>query len=1249
MTPPGDATSLLVPVHLDAWAVDSTVVNAGIVTTYAAQYGNLEALQSPITATQGDAPDIGVHLHWALPDALTRGRKADAASGLEFPLVPNRWLVARFATPAGGSWQCQAWVVQSDFLGSSPAEGTSPFLNPFQPTYMTADPTAATAFVVNQVNIGSSQPVDGWQEPGTAQPLYLTATGPANVSFAAYAGFVEDVFSFVDTSVPAQGTGVYEFTYMVVGWYSDPGAADPLRGVTTYVPGVWASEEDWEAQTPEQRFVTVLADARWSVAGDPPAAPPATSLYHGTVVDVQWPPGQAGKPPVTAGDVTVAIGNTSADALAALIGAQAQQPAAGELVGLVQAAMCDLLDDYGTPGGSVLVDQGIEDSWFGSSPGGTVWTAVGATPQAAGQAASTPQLTPAQSAALGQQLAALNADQRTLDEAQRELASIQETLYGMWLRMGWANRTGWWVPPTTTPPWPDLKALLTGTIYPGLIEQAGAQSAAVEAQAGALPDPTDPAAANAWAETAWTFPVTDDPSTTTTLAALGLELKAGADARFWHPTDPVVMLSGANRAQRHGEDGIAADGTMPCRLPGQSIDGVQVAGQPDVALAALQAKGLASNLLAQYPQAPSVPSLVAEAFLADPANAAAMAAVAGADAQALQTGIANLAAGQPAPGSSWQGTPPAPFSLVLWSQAWAPLYLEWSVRYYPTGAGEGQGRPFSIGDWSFDGQELHWLGTGFDLDDFVAYTGRTLLTPQAPLLFHDKIEAYLKAHSALDTQQLEALLETVGSWDLLSQTLSGFTDQLVTLLTQEAFPPSSTGGSDVATLVGDQYRYVPVVSRTRSSGVSDFYPLRGGFLQFESLALVDAFGQTVSVSAPNTPQGFQPLLGQGLAPDARPSGFPTGVAQLPPRVVQDTRLDLRFLSNDGSGLDIAVSPNPNPVCGWLLPNHLDGGLAVYDGGGTMLGELIQLAAPDNWRPRPGAPGADPPPATPADIPNATLRSVVQSMASQPVPVFEDVLGTIDETLWMVDPLGGRKDQFLSVLIGRPLAVVDAQLALSLMGDPAFDQAWNAMAQPTGGPPPGYQWARATGDVGQVPFPVRLGDLDLRTDGLIGYYLPSEGYSTFHTVHLPDELSAGDVYLKQIATPGNGGPATYQGDLALECEAAPTTVTLVMDPRGPVHAFTGLLPVTSASVPASLVEDFIAQLAVTFRTGPILADPGTLRLPIPGHQQGSWSWVQATPTGWEDDAILDADDVARLPDAQLQLREGWLQLTEVDDG
>jgi hypothetical protein len=436
-----------------------------------------------------------------------------------------------------------------------------------------------------------------------------------------------------------------------------------------------------------------------------------------------------------------------------------------------------------------------------------------------------------------------------------------------------------------------------------------------------------------------------------------------------------------------------------------------------------------------------------------------------------------------------------------------------------------------------------------------------------------------------------------------------------------------------------------------TSNVNYFFPVRGGFLQFQQLQVVDAFGQTFGGPVndplshwPMTGQGFEPILGQGLSPTSLPDNL-YGLVQLPPRVIQETRLDLRFLANDGSGQGTEVSQNSNAVCGWLLPNHLDGGISVYDAGGRLLGELLPLAAPDNWRPRPGAPGNNPPPQHPSEIPNAALRSVITSIAGQPPAVFEDLLSVIDETLWMVDPLGGRKDQFLSVLIGRPLAVVQAKVQLSLLGDPFRSRLWNDMV--TEEAP--YTEVQKIGDVETISFPVRLGSLELRDDGVIGYFLPTGDYTKFYAVHIPDDFSSDDYIRQIVLQPGGGNPAQYQGDISLKFEGDAVTFSMLLDPRGKVHAYTGILPVTSSALPAHLVEDFIKQLKVTFRAGPIIADPGGLRVPQPAEDHGLWTWLQqSAPGSWEEDSIVDADDSARLPDAQLQLREGWLELTDIEE-
>jgi len=51
---------------------------------------------------------LAIHLHWALPDALTIG-KAEA-DGITFPVVPNRWLIIR----RGGNKSEKQWVLEKN-------------------------------------------------------------------------------------------------------------------------------------------------------------------------------------------------------------------------------------------------------------------------------------------------------------------------------------------------------------------------------------------------------------------------------------------------------------------------------------------------------------------------------------------------------------------------------------------------------------------------------------------------------------------------------------------------------------------------------------------------------------------------------------------------------------------------------------------------------------------------------------------------------------------------------------------------------------------------------------------------------------------------------------------------------------------------------------------------------------------------------------------------------------------------------
>jgi hypothetical protein len=253
--------------------------------------------------------------------------------------------------------------------------------------------------------------------------------------------------------------------------------------------------------------------------------------------------------------------------------------------------------------------------------------------------------------------------------------------------------------------------------------------------------------------------------------------------------------------------------------------------------------------------------------------------------------------------------------------------------------------------------------------------------------------------------------------------------------------------------------------------------------------------------------------------------------------------------------------------------------------------------------------------------------------------FSEFLNAVDETLWTVDVTGNSNDTFLATLAGRPLAVVGARLSLELQAQAWTDPEWPfTFARPK--PQPQFLDYR---------FPVRLGDLGYRQDGLIGYFVGGV-YSQFHTVHKPEKPSASG-YVAPI------GPDNYL-DLAFAAQGpgAPAALTLIMDPRLGVHAQCGLFPVKEVTLTPQWVDDALAAMEVTFRTGPALVgtervipkgqtQPETaLLLPIPAERRGSWSWVEGDGKGnWVESPLTPVSGTATFPDTPPALREGLLKL------
>ena len=262
-----------------------------------------------------------------------------------------------------------------------------------------------------------------------------------------------------------------------------------------------------------------------------------------------------------------------------------------------------------------------------------------------------------------------------------------------------------------------------------------------------------------------------------------------------------------------------------------------------------------------------------------------------------------------------------------------------------------------------------------------------------------------------------------------------------------------------------------------------------------------------------------------------------------------------------------------------------------------------------------------------------LGNVLLALQQQSYTDFMKFLAAIDETLWMIDPLSERYDQHLSTLIGRPLALLRARLQFELQQNPIWDPAWPFTFNPPTPPFVAYE------------FPVRLGDRDHYQDGLLGYFAGND-YTVFNAVHDPSPDAS--AFLQKIDN-GNFIDLKFDGNTS-------ALVTMLVDPRASVYAETAILPTAAITLEPRYVDAAMANIEVTFRTGPQLVTISTVvaqppaqddtlavLMPTPAAQKGQWSWQERQGSEWPEMAIASINEAANLSSVMPTLREGLLKL------
>lgn len=1207
----------------------------------------------------------GVYLHWALPDALTAGSQnydpsqPDAARKTQFPAIPDRWLIMRIGPDArSGRRSVTGWVLQ--------AEGKTP----------------------------GCIPLDGYRgvphDSSTDGPL--TALGHGDPAWAAYYDNVVNRLAFHDPLSADTPAGA--LAYLVCGWYSDP-AEDPLAASET--PTLAAFEArvkalGWQLDTGaldaaakashghmaaaasyglsapllgtvlDSISPKVIRDAKTLAASAASSLAdvaeytsvdawwPQQILCHGAAVGIGWPtdnwPGNtseslstsAGGPP-DASSVNVAFGATSGEALGAIVAHSSGSP---DDIRLVEAFSMHVLDEVDQPDGRAKLDDALHGAGFGSLPGGEVTEVIRDPP--------VPPVPPLP-ATPGTPGPGIFADRAPKTFPRPDLTFITARTS----RFAESNVST----PTYSSPLLSHEVPVTEGRLPSLADLHGRAPAPV-------PHP-----------------------------ARDITVRRSLP-RLWHQTDPVILLQGGRRSFKHGADGrMNADGQLVCRLTGGTVTALSlnVPGQPGESVSIT-----GTDILARGVENGAVPpecdALLSEAALLDPGSslAAALAAATGQSAVTVPARQDHILveqtvwwalrdpAIQPAPiisRSGYSGHLPSPIAITPPQRPWVPLHLDWEVSVIPDSLDEwtlgeidfepapasGAPAPADAGVPAGAGTPLILKGRSLlnagiakaaadaarkALDDASKSAGSGTIPAGMRERYGSQVhrlvvESLASATSkitiqagaavavgggtgtgplpAADAARLDSIAAMLDGMDVLASSLDGLTGQL------RKGAPSIVGPATPAPAMPPD----------------GMLALRAGRIQITRLRLVDCFGQTLDLAGSSDQASADPariLVGDVIADSANPGG-----GLLPPRFTAPARLWFRWADAASGSTDGTISP----VCGFILPNHLDGDVELFDPAGAALGTV----RPDDnsgivFEDVPGRPATVGQSLT-AAVPDGHLRGLVQGLidwgradhSEDREDALSALMRTIDSTRWSVDPFGQVGEEHLSLLIGHPVAVMRASLRLEVQ-DPAA--------------PPQNAW---------TAVPVRLGALTHWKDGLFGFYV-NDDYGTLHVAG-EAALMARDVGPRRgllgpiaqvpaaAAALSAGLTAPYQGPVSHPYVDPGGTIwirpgqeislTLLVEPHTSVHATTGLLPRKDIGVRREWVAPGLAAVAPTFRFGPVLADPKQVALPLARDLAGTWTWDHRTDiVGWADDSVIDAGKASGLSSAPAIASEGWLKLT-----
>ncbi len=1176
-------------------------------------------------------PDLPLYRHLIEQEAIT----------IDFPPLPTRWLIFRCSEAEG---QNRAWLIESDYLGTEdvyqtykgesgkpkyypstiiPSPGESQQASEADKHYVRCNPQQDRDDGKPYVRyLGRVRALDEDWAPGVQDeqgehlsPRPLTAVGYGNPTFAAYAQDCTNVFSFLDTVQDVSGPAT--FSYLVVGWYDDA-EQDPLAGKDVVELKAMLLKNKWTLGSEAADWDALLN----RVSG---------SIFTGFLRDVQWSNAN-NYFPASASTTTpkLVLANTAPEALAAYLAEKTSDPKKEE-GGLLPEEWLNALQLGFLPQVMQADDPEMQyeelahTHGFRPQPGGYRWQLH---PRSTDEAAEARKTTLPK--ALYEQLNPLNKLQREYDDLLGEYQGNQQDLYAHWY---WYNK--WSYDPAF---WGDEDA-------------EAEEEVSRRDRIDGLDQKTFDELLQFQPDSSWDDKIVNSYETQSLgyqsyllrkkmkeikqqLSTLhqslenqslqnDYQLELARAARYWEPNDPVLMLIDEDSPTKQRVNRTGTE-SLRCRIFTQLLPGEE---QWWTALSGMMEEQRNQDLKVL---ATVLPGLLAEAqYLIQ------------ADWESLKNDAHQAGTGHEISAS---------FGLTGWGDGtttnpWYPIILQYSVGFTVLNEGRKEKYPtnFLTESLALDHNhvELRYkknedgLGSK-DID--TKYLGTVVLTQGATqnLQHHlrqlDELptsptleEVLGKANEALKQAQL-------GNSTVLTQSLSDFNQRIIArsgavqLPIFDPYEDNDDKQQQVSAGVGNQRRYSPVTTDL-------FNPIRCGLLRVERIRLVDVFGQVRDYrdfNSPIRPLAFDPK--NQMVDNESEADFPlrpkdgnlSNVFALPPRLAQAARLNFRWLP--------VAEGNPSPIGGWVLSNHLDNSLMVYDEHGQYLGDLQSYRTDGskvNWVPAFRLAGKPEVPA-PAQWKESIIKDFVQGWLAETAKKFNDFRDTVENVLCTIDPQHRQQEDAPTVLMGRPLAMVRAGLRFELRGAPVSNWTQEAFGkylddykayqgQEAGPSLPNDQFD-------EVKLPVRLGDLGDLADGFIGYFPYQDGHGQISKAAFQAEDNADLLFLTAA-------------------DEQATELLLLVDPRFKVHATTGILPTKAIDIPEEYYQAALARMEFDFLCAPVLSPAQRVAMPFPQQKDAHWEWVTATATEAQtpQPPLLNA----QFGERALELHEGWLRRRLID--